>query len=77
FPDTQEKLKQQLLKAGAPDESIHFAQNMQEAVTLCYQYSTPGDICLLSPGFASYNQYANFPARGDDFARLVQELASQ
>lgn len=77
FPDTQEKLKLQLLKAGVSEGAIHIAQNMHEAVTLCYTLSHQGDVCLLSPGFASYNQYTNFPARGDDFIRLVQEHGSK
>lgn len=77
FPDTQEKLRQQLLHAGVSEGAVHSVQNMQEGVTLCYQYSNPGDVCLLSPGFASYNSYVNFPARGDDFMCLVQERGSK
>lgn len=77
FPDTQEKLMQLLLRAGVSKKSIHNAQNMNEAVVLCFQHSRSGDVCLLSPGFASYNQYENFPARGDDFTKLVQLLGSK
>lgn len=77
FPDVQEMLKQQLLQAGILERNIFFANDMQEAVSICFANSMPGDVCLLSPGFASYNQYQNFPARGEDFIRLVQQNALQ
>jgi UDP-N-acetylmuramoylalanine--D-glutamate ligase len=37
--------------------------------------SEPGDIVLLSPAAASFDQFDDFEARGAAFRRLVEELA--
>ncbi len=44
------------------------------AVERAARDAQPGDVVLLSPACASYDQYANFEERGEDFRRLVQNL---
>lgn len=47
---------------------------LREAVTLSFQKAASGDIVLLSPGCASFDQFLNFEDRGIKFAQWVREL---
>jgi UDP-N-acetylmuramoylalanine--D-glutamate ligase len=51
------------------------AGDLQTAVTQAGADAEPGDVVLLSPACASFDQFADFEERGDTFRRLVQELA--
>lgn len=48
------------------------AATMSDAVSLAAELARPGDAVVLSPGCASFDWYAGYPARGDDFKRLVR-----
>ena len=48
--------------------------DLEHALAHAAADAEPGDIVLLSPACASYDQYVNFEARGDAFRRLVGEL---
>ncbi len=50
------------------------AETIERAVELAAEDARPGDVVLLSPACASYDQYANFEERGEDFRRLVANL---
>jgi UDP-N-acetylmuramoylalanine--D-glutamate ligase len=51
------------------------AGDLPNAVARAAADAEPGDVVLLSPACASYDQFANFEQRGDTFRRLVQELS--
>jgi UDP-N-acetylmuramoylalanine--D-glutamate ligase len=50
------------------------AGDLATAVSRAAAEAEPGDVVLLSPACASYDQFANFEERGDTFRRLVEEL---
>ncbi|MEW5961787.1 MAG: UDP-N-acetylmuramoyl-L-alanine--D-glutamate ligase, partial [Chloroflexota bacterium] len=56
------------------DTTIHRCVNLEEAVHLSTVVAQPGDVVLLSPGCASFDQFKDFADRGRRFKELVQQL---
>ena len=53
---------------------LHDCGTLDVAVRKAAEISTPGDVVLLSPACASYDQFKHFEHRGDVFKQLVKEL---
>ena len=51
------------------------AGDLPTAVAEAAADAEPGEVVLLSPATASYDQFANFEQRGDTFRQLVEELS--
>lgn len=75
FGETKNLLADAAKKAGI--KQIQFAENAEAGVPMAYQDSEPGDIILLSPANASWDQYPNFEVRGDRFIKAVEELTGK
>ncbi|MGL9781728.1 MULTISPECIES: UDP-N-acetylmuramoyl-L-alanine--D-glutamate ligase [Enterococcus] len=72
FGQTKEKLMDAGKKAGI--ETIVTADSVEQAVPLALENSTDGDVVLLSPANASWDQYLNFETRGNRFMEAVNRL---
>ena len=57
------------------DLNIKCSKNdtLKEAMNVVKDICTPGDVVLLSPACASWDQYDRFEDRGDEFKKLVRE----
>jgi UDP-N-acetylmuramoylalanine--D-glutamate ligase len=60
--------------AAALDSPFEHSGDLATAVRAASTAAEPGEIVLLSPACASYDQFENFEQRGDEFRRLVGEL---
>ena len=64
-----------LQRAGYKGDIKNF-KDLNEAFEIIKSLSKNGDICLLSPAAASYDQYKNFEERGRVFKELARESMS-
>jgi UDP-N-acetylmuramoylalanine--D-glutamate ligase len=60
-----------LQAAGVP---FFRSGGLARAVDEATEAAEPGDVVLLSPACASFDQFESFEARGDEFRRLVEQL---
>jgi len=49
-------------------------ETMEESFATATQIATSGDVVLLAPACASWDQYVDFEERGDAFIKMVEEL---
>jgi UDP-N-acetylmuramoylalanine--D-glutamate ligase len=49
-------------------------EDLEKAVGRAWKEAEPGDVVLLSPGCASFDQFQGFEERGERFAQMVRGL---
>jgi UDP-N-acetylmuramoylalanine--D-glutamate ligase len=62
---------ERLLAGSVP---IRVSATIPQAVVDAFDGAASGDVVLLAPGCASFDQYRNFAERGDDFRRCARAL---
>ncbi|WP_174733838.1 UDP-N-acetylmuramoyl-L-alanine--D-glutamate ligase [Mesobacillus harenae] len=72
FGQTADKIGQAGQQAGI--KTILHVDNVEKAVPEAFKHSKAGDIILLSPACASWDQYKTFEVRGDMFIDAVHKL---
>ncbi|MFE8703629.1 UDP-N-acetylmuramoyl-L-alanine--D-glutamate ligase [Cytobacillus sp. FJAT-54145] len=72
FGETAGKIERVAQEAGI--KMIERVDNVEKAVPAAFKYSKPGDVILLSPACASWDQYKTFEVRGDIFIEAVHKL---
>jgi UDP-N-acetylmuramoylalanine--D-glutamate ligase len=59
---------------GGTTKTIKFT-TLKEAILAAYQQASPGDVVLLSPGCASFDEFTDYKARGNFFKDTVRHLS--
>ncbi|KGX88539.1 UDP-N-acetylmuramoyl-L-alanine--D-glutamate ligase [Pontibacillus litoralis] len=72
FGETAPKFKQLAIQNGI--DTYELVDNVKQAAERAYHLSEEGDVILLSPACASWDQYRTFEERGDMFMDAVHTL---
>lgn len=71
--EAREEINEAVKQVGFPGRII-IVKDLEEAVQTASQSANPGEVVLLSPACASWDQFDNYEQRGDLFCDLVKQL---
>ncbi|MGJ8729615.1 UDP-N-acetylmuramoyl-L-alanine--D-glutamate ligase [Listeria aquatica] len=74
FGETADKIARVAKETGT---SVHYVTDVEAAVPVAYKASQPGDVILLSPACASWDQYRTFEVRGNAYMRAIRALTDE
>jgi UDP-N-acetylmuramoylalanine--D-glutamate ligase len=55
--------------------AVHRCGDLSAAMQIARKIAVPGDVVLLSTGYKSFDQFANFERRGEAFVKLVRDIS--
>lgn len=71
YGETKEKISEFAKKNNVLSKVVN---TLKEATLKAYEFSKEGDVILLSPACASWDQYKDFEVRGKEFKEIVNTL---
>lgn len=71
FGEVRERVKEACIRQ---QKSVFQAVNLYQATTIAFQLATKGDVVLLSPASASFDEFSSYKERGDKFKEYVESL---
>jgi len=71
--EARQEIKDAVMKTSF--RNIHEVNDLTEAVELASRLATDGDVVLLSPACASWDQFPSYEHRGDLFCKLSRSLS--
>ena len=73
FGEAADKIEKGLNHAQ-PRYTLDICPDLAEAVAAAHRRAEPGDVVLLAPGGTSFDEFADYEARGARFKELVAKL---
>jgi UDP-N-acetylmuramoylalanine--D-glutamate ligase len=71
------KIESQIISSKSGGPELDHAETLETAIRHAAQAATAGDIVLLAPACASFDQFRNYEHRGKVFKEVVKALAEQ
>ncbi|MGB8065311.1 MAG: UDP-N-acetylmuramoyl-L-alanine--D-glutamate ligase [Candidatus Sulfotelmatobacter sp.] len=69
------KIEGQIVSAKNGDPEVVHAETLENAIRKAYASAKPGDVVLLAPACASFDQFKSYEHRGKVFKEIVHSLA--
>ncbi|MBL7142493.1 MAG: hypothetical protein ISS83_02470 [Candidatus Pacebacteria bacterium] len=77
FPTTGQKIWKEIVRQAKKERPNHFfANNMERAVKVAYQYTGENNICLLSTASSSFSIFKDYEEKGNLFKKYVRKYGT-
>lgn len=76
FPDSGNRIAEELHIAYPDRIAIYHAHEMQSAVHYAFEHTPPGAVCLLSCASPSYSLWKDFQEKGNQFQTFIRNYVS-